>query len=150
MKSAALAAGAATLLGFACLGAAAAKADVVYDYTGYDFTSAASPYTTSDFISGNFHLSSALADNLPYTAITPTAYSFSDGVQTLNNTNATFNVYFDVSTDSVGDITEWFIQIATGPYDTIRTVYLNPSNCSANCQSDVAAKLLSNSPFLMA
>jgi hypothetical protein len=88
-----------------------AFADVNYFYTGTDFTIAQGPYTTSDSVTGSITLSSPLGSYLFYDAITPVAFSFSDGVQTLtqNNTN---NNSFTVSTDAAGDITAWIINVA--------------------------------------
>src|SRR5262245_53389470 len=68
--------------GLVALGPAHTSADTIYSYTGNHFTMAASPYTTNDFISGSFDLATPLGNNVPLTAITPTSFSFSDGVQT--------------------------------------------------------------------
>jgi hypothetical protein len=57
----------------------------IYTYTGHDFTVVNGPYTTSDFESVSVTLSSPLAYNSGLTGYTPTAFSFSDGVQTLTN-----------------------------------------------------------------
>ncbi len=88
-----------------------AFADVSYFYTGTDFTIAEGPYTTSDSVTGSITLSAPLGSYLFYDAITPVAFSFSDGVQTLtqNNTN---NNSFTVSTDAAGDITAWVMNVA--------------------------------------
>jgi hypothetical protein len=81
-----------------------ATADVIYQYTGNPFTTVASPYTTSDFISGTIELSSILPPNLNQASIQVNAFSFSDGVQTL--TSATLGSPTDslVSTDGSGAI----------------------------------------------
>jgi hypothetical protein len=84
--------------------ASSATADVIYKYTGNPFTTATSPYTTSDFVSGTIELSSMLLPHLNEAPIQLTAFSFSDGVQTL--TSASFPVPTDsvVSTDASGGI----------------------------------------------
>jgi PEP-CTERM motif len=100
-------------------------ADTVYTYTGNPFSTPEGVYTTSDFVSGSFTLSTPLAPDSPYENITPTSFSFSDGHQTLDESNTTFEV-FDVSTDNAGDITSWYVQLVSGTfgestYGTINT-----------------------------
>ena len=56
---------------------------ITYTYTGNPFTTASGTYTTSDFVSGMLTLAGPLAANMPLTPVTPIAFSFSDGVQTL-------------------------------------------------------------------
>jgi hypothetical protein len=68
-----------------CLFAASARADTIYTYTGNPFTvfsglDACPPVCN---ISGSFTLASPLAANLPFEAITPTAFSFTDGSVTV-------------------------------------------------------------------
>jgi hypothetical protein len=90
-----------------------ANASVIYDYTGQPFTAKAiSPYTTSDSVSGSMTLATALAPNLSNSDISPTAFSFSDGEQTINQSNvyepypdADYYSYISISTDSSGNIT---------------------------------------------
>jgi hypothetical protein len=91
------------------LSSLAARADVVYDYTGADFTSVTGPYTTSDSVTGSFTVASPLEDNLNLLIITPVSFSFSDGQQTLTNANAASE--FHISTDAAGDVTGWIISI---------------------------------------
>ena len=87
---------------------------VTYTYTGNDFVTVLSPYTTSDFVSGNFTLASPLGDNLAFGAITPLTYSFSDGVQTFSSVSPPTDVTFEAGTDASGNITSWFVQPQTG------------------------------------
>ena len=95
---------------------------VTYTYTGSDFQSASSPYSTSDFVSGFFTLPAALGDNLVDDSITPTSYSFSDGVQTISSASPPPDVTFEVSTDASGNINGWFINLLfLSPFDEIST-----------------------------
>ena len=99
------------------LSIAAARADVTYSYTGNDFTSATSPYTTSDSVTGSITLTSALADNISSFSFEPAAsivsFSFSDGQQTITNANATTG-QFAFETNSSGDIIGWELTVDIG------------------------------------
>jgi hypothetical protein len=90
-------------------------ADTIYTYTGDPFTgfSSPSPYTTSDFVSGSFTLSTPLAANLSDYTITPTSFDFSDGVNTATPAD-TWALGFTVSTDANGNITQWAIGFGLG------------------------------------
>jgi len=103
----------------ACLLALPSMASsVTYTYTGNDFETATSPYTTSDFVSGSFTLPTALGDNLVDDDITSiiSSYSFTDGVETFSSTSdPAAEETLDVSTNSTGAITAWSISLATGP-----------------------------------
>src|SRR5215469_6254383 len=100
----------------ACLlvgSASSANADVIYQYRGPDFTSATSPYTTSDFVSASFQLPAALGGNLTGVTVCPVSeaactapYSVSDGVDTLTNANSTIQ-FFRISTNAEGIPTTW-------------------------------------------
>ena len=72
-----------------------------YQYTGNPFTFVTGPpYTTSDFVTAMVTLAGPLAPNMPLTSVSPIAFTFSDGVQTLTNSN-------------------FFMQFATGPTGAI-------------------------------
>jgi hypothetical protein len=93
----------------------AAHADTfTYTYTGHDFnntnTPVIPPYTTSDFVSGSFTLAAPLAPNLFYTNddVHPLSFSFTDGVQTIDNVTAN-GEQFLIGTDSTGAINTWDI-----------------------------------------
>jgi hypothetical protein len=90
-----------------------------YQYTGNPFTTVQGPYTTSDFVSGILTLAGPLAPNFTG-VVTPTAFTFSDGVQTLTNlTTPGFGFFF--VTGPAGEITAWssFLQQFG---DTIREI----------------------------
>ena len=89
---------------------AASVQAATYQYTGNPFTTANAPYTTSDFVSGMLTLASPFAPNMPLTFVTPTAFTFSDGVQTLTNLTSG-GVLFQFATGPTGAITQWNIGI---------------------------------------
>src|SRR5664280_1104768 len=92
------------------LGFSPANADTIYTYTGYDFTTADAPYTTTDKVTGTIDLAVALVDDFGPGAISPVSFSFSDGVQTLTNSNSAIaaNVF---ETNSAGTIVQWAFEI---------------------------------------
>jgi hypothetical protein len=94
-----------------------ASADTIYTYTGNDFTNVvnntSATYTTSDFITGTFDLSSPLAANLAAgTGINPISYDFSNGLDTFTETGA---YHFQIGTDATGKISSWHILLDTYP-----------------------------------
>jgi hypothetical protein len=104
-----------------------ASADTIYTYTGNHFTVVSNntvTYTTSDSITGSFDLSSPLAANF-VGSISPTSFSFSDGINTINTGN--FSDVFQVTTDAAGKINSWdivlyfFPTINSFPEDRILT-----------------------------
>jgi len=101
----------------ACILTLPLMADVTYTYTGNDFQVATGSYTTSDFVTGFFTVASPLPDNLVFSNdnVTPTSYSFTDGVQTFSSMAPPPNVTFDIGTDGSGNITMWDINLASGP-----------------------------------
>ena len=50
-----------------------------YRYIGNPFTDVDAPYTTSDFVTAIVTLTGPLGANMPLTAVTPTAFTFSMG-----------------------------------------------------------------------
>ncbi|MBY0422108.1 MAG: VPLPA-CTERM sorting domain-containing protein [Parvularculaceae bacterium] len=103
------------LAGLAALIAAGTAHAAVYVYTGNNFTTIdrqgpttpADPYTTADRVTITITLASPLGANLSNAVITPTAFSFFDGVNTITNTPAIFSV-FSFSTNSDGAVVNWF------------------------------------------
>jgi hypothetical protein len=93
-------------------------ADTIYTYTGNPFAGvggfAAAPYVSTDFISITFTVTNPLAANLlidnnsKSSNVTPTSYSSSDGVQTLDNGNSAIGI-FNIGTDGSGHIINWHL-----------------------------------------
>ena len=102
----------------ACCLAIPLTASTTYTYTGNDFEAVfGGSYTTSDFVSGFFTVASPLPDNLVFSNnnVTPTAYSFTDGVQTFSSVSPPTNITFDIGTDASGNITSWNVTLGSGP-----------------------------------
>jgi hypothetical protein len=125
-----------------CFFAASARADTIYTYTGNPFTvlSGLDVCPPVCNISGSFTLASPPATNLPFAAIAPTAFSFTDGSITLTGGGSRF----EVATDSRGDISFWDIALGgqVGPHvcaslDSVRDPTGTPqdNSLSASCSS---------------
>jgi hypothetical protein len=86
-----------------------------YQYTGNPLTVATYPYATSDFVTVMVTLAGPLAPNMPLTAVTPLAFTLSDGVQTM--TNHTVNsAFFVLATGPTGQISGWAVDV-DGPFE---------------------------------
>jgi hypothetical protein len=91
---------------------ASSSADVIYTYTGNDFQAASGPYTLTDKVTGTFELAAPLGNSVGPVSITPEAFSFTDGVNTITNLNddGQANQFFAfIKTDQSGIIIEWDI-----------------------------------------
>ena len=88
-----------------------------YQYTGNNFTDVfGSLYTTSDFVTAMVTLAGPLGANMPLTHVNPTAFTFFDGVQTLNSTNSHPNpIAFSFATNANGEIILWDLEVDGGP-----------------------------------
>jgi hypothetical protein len=80
-----------------------------YHYTGNPYTDVSGSYTTSMFVTAMVTLAAPLPPNFSGT-VTPTAFRFFDGVQTLTNT---FLFQFFFTTGPTGEITSWSAQSLT-------------------------------------
>jgi hypothetical protein len=97
-------------------------ADTVYTYTGNDFTEASSPFSTSDSITGEFTVATALLPDTIYDGLTPLSFSFTDDVNTATTSDLNGLPTFDVTTGSTGNILSWYIVYDLLPaYATIST-----------------------------
>jgi len=115
-----------TLLGAAVLAAALCAtrsfASVIYTYTGADFDQCvigqSTACTPSGSVTGTMEFVSPLSANLSGSAVTPDAFSFSDGTGTITDSNWD-SVWggFLVTTDASGNLTGWAINI----FDTTDT-----------------------------
>jgi PEP-CTERM motif len=105
-----------TLLAASFLFTLPMMANTTYSYKGNDFTSIieGTAYTASDFVHGSITFAAPLGPNFSFQSISPIllSYSFSDGLQTLNNGNSTFTDLF-AGTDASGTITTWFVEFNT-------------------------------------
>lgn len=119
-------------------------AGTTYTYTGNDFQIAIAPYTTSDSITGWFTVAAALPDNLNDAGglfdITSqvTAFSLSDGVQTITNGNATFS-QVGVVTDASGAIFAWIFgaEAVTGSGAAMTTGLIETEGVAVGMGDDV-------------
>jgi hypothetical protein len=91
-----------------------------YRYTGNPFTSVSGVYTTSDFVTAMITLSVPLGANLVNANVTPTAFTLSDGMQTITNLTA-FDTFIQFSTDASGTITFWNVLASSGFLNSIGT-----------------------------
>lgn len=96
-----------------------ARADTVYSYTGNPFTTGVTqnggltplpfgPFTANDSVSGSFTVPTPFGPFEPLHLITPTSFSFTDGVDTITNLNSTLSS-FQIRTDASGHIMDWDI-----------------------------------------
>lgn len=111
----------------------AAHGSVVYTYTGnnFDLLLNGSLYSGSMSVAGSLELSGALAPDLSSVVVTPTRFTFSDGV-TIFTEATTDTGLFTFWTDSSGNIVDWNIDL--------RTDFPNPVSVG-----DTAARLVTTS-----
>jgi len=105
----------------------ALAATIQYNYTGLDFSSndpdpAKQRCTIGDpgcfnNITASFEISTALGSNQPLLAVTPDAWSISDGLTTITDQTPNFLLLsLVVRTDAVGDIDAWnFVVYQSAP-----------------------------------
>ena len=84
-----------------------------YQYIGNHFTDVSGIYTTSDFVTAMVTLASPLPPNFQG-KVTPTAFTFTDGVLTITNFDATVAVFI-FATDGAGHIVEWSVVASSSP-----------------------------------
>ena len=88
-----------------------------YAYKGNPFTTVSSPYTTSDFVAGQFTVNLPSNANLDVVNVTNQlqAFSFTDGHQTFTQNTLSLDPVFFISTDAAGNITAWNLGMVIGP-----------------------------------
>jgi hypothetical protein len=98
-----------------------------YRYTGNHFTEVSGPYTTSMFVTAMVTLAAPLRANMPpFTDVTPIAFTFFDGVQTLSGSNPDIDLdTFQFGTNAAGQITSWQISVDIGVIGAITNFILN-------------------------
>jgi hypothetical protein len=105
-------------------------ADTIYTYTGNSFTDTSQSFglfTTSDSVTGSFTVTSPLGSNLVFAPVNWTAFSFSDGYETITNNTPNITVEtFQVSTDPTGKIVGWADQVVVGFYLANVHTYSDP------------------------
>jgi len=80
----------------------------------YNITLGPNAYNASENVSGTISFVGTLGANLPNALITPSTFSFFDGIQTFTNTGTYSAETFNFTTDATGQITAWKINIAEG------------------------------------
>lgn len=89
-----------------------------YSYAGNPFDQfRGMSYSDTDSVSGTFTIDAATNIGLSFADYTPlvTAFSFTDGVQTLTETSSLFAYAIQFGTDGQGDITNWIVQFIVLP-----------------------------------
>jgi hypothetical protein len=110
------------LTAFAALSFAYPAVPTTYTYTGNPFTDVNAPYTTSMFVTAMVTLANPLAPNMPLQTASVTAFTLSDGVQTITNlTSSSFLIQF--ATGPTGAITAWAVN-ATMNGSSITSFYI--------------------------
>ena len=105
-----------TLMLLVCSGSI--QASVIYSYTGNNYLDTYGAFNDQMSISGFLELDGYLAPSLAGVSLDPLAFSFENGVQTLDQANAT-STTFVISTDALGNITEWNIHLRAASNEPI-------------------------------
>ena len=85
-------------------------ADVTYTYKGKKFTVVRGNYTTSQKITGSFTLPMRLPLNGSYTIEKLPVFSFSDGINKLNDRNVSHEmIMLETDSNSIGNIKSWYL-----------------------------------------
>lgn len=99
-----------------------ARADVIYTYTGNNFTDTAGSVTTLEHLTTTLTFATALGENMLYGKVVPTSFSFTDGISRDTVTSATLSGGFFVQTNANGVIDGWYIG-ASSPGVYIQSQY---------------------------
>jgi len=123
-------------------------ASTTYNITGNPFaTFAGSVACPPDCnITGSFTLAQPLAPNLSLATITPTSFSFSVGPNVLDQNSATIAAFNYVSTDASGNITGWYIDLASANLSIVTSNVNGVAGDSFQVSSPQGSASNSNSP----
>lgn len=119
-----------------------ARANAIYIYTGNAFTTAAAPYSTSDFVSVSFTFANPLLGNTTNSNTTLISWTITDQVDSLDSASALLTSY-SFSTDASGNISSWditvisFAQLFGGGGPTISTTSIQTDCSTASCVEDL-------------
>ena len=91
-----------------------ARADVIYDYTGHDFTTATGTYNMGDLVTGSFTLANPITADTGTSSFTPLSFTFSDGVQTIDSASATYANFVQFDPDGTGGFTQFSVTVYDG------------------------------------
>lgn len=128
-----------TLLSLRLGSALCGAGTVTYNYVGNKFTgftTAPSPWTTSNSVAGSFTTSSPLGANLALLNVTGTvsSFSFTDGSVNTITSSANSGSFFLFSTDSLGNITSWDVRAFLGsPPNNVAVFTCNGSTVFNGC-----------------
>jgi len=88
-------------------------ASVIYSYQGnnYNFFETGTAFDSTMSVSGTLELATALGPNLNNSPVSPISFSFNNGVDTINDTTNLEILDINFSTDSIGNIIEWYINL---------------------------------------
>ena len=112
---------------FFVLGTSAVQAATVYRYTGNNFEQIQGTlYDTSMSVNGSFTTEAPLTDFNGDASSLITQFSYFDGVNTLTGMNA--GVFLRLTTDNLGNITDWFIDINNSDQITAGDPYFSISS----------------------
>lgn len=113
-----------------------ATADTQYTYTGNQFNFLLGTSCPPECnLSGYFTLPSPIGDNVNGAFFTPTTFSFTDGLMTITQANATGFHFGGVSTNSAGVIVAWNMDWMTADYKMFSGT--NPPGCAGCSVIDV-------------
>ncbi len=112
---------------FSLLATLSMRADTTYSYTGQLFSSfnqVTPVFSNTQSVTGSFTVASPLAANLSGASLTPTSFSFTDGLDTLTNTNAQFATFTRFDTDATGNLVHWDVELSLGNILIVTNNYL--------------------------
>jgi hypothetical protein len=115
---------------------AASASSITYYYTGQAFTSFTGGFNCPSgtcSITGSMTLANPLGANAFSDPTTPTAFSFTDGITTFDNTNSTLiNSLF--ATDGSGQIAAW---VLSGALDNNQFTWYQSANWPGSSNGDI-------------